>query len=218
MVSGRNGGTDIAAALFGKTRRNVLALLFGQPGRSFYLREIAVRAGTGMSQVQKELQQLVAAGLVLRERRANQMHFRANPEAPIYVELLGIVTKTFGVADVLRKMLVPFKNRIRLAFIYGSTAKGTANAASDVDLLLVADLPPSELSLPLARTQKQLGRKISVITYSSEEFSEMRAQEHHFISAILEGPKIYLVGNDRTVDEFRHEQPRKPRARRTARG
>ena len=211
-------GTDIAGALFGKTRRNVLALLFGQPGRTFYLREIAARAGTGMSQVQKELQQLVGAGLVLREQRANQTHFRANPEAPIYVELLGIVTKTFGVADVLRKMLVPFKNHIRLAFIYGSIAKGSANAASDVDLLLVADLPPSEVSLPLERTQKQLGRKISMITYSSNEFGSMLAQEHHFISAVLKGPKIWLVGNDRTLDEFRNEQSRKPRARRAARG
>jgi predicted nucleotidyltransferase len=215
MVAAR---IDIAGALFGKTRRSVLALLFGQPGRSFYLREIAARAGTGMSQVQKELQQLVAAGLVLREQRANQMHFRANPEAPIYVELLGIVTKTFGVADVLRKMLASFRNRTRLAFVYGSIAKGTATAASDVDLLLVADLPPSELSLPLTRAQKQLGRNISVITYSTEEFGSMLAREHHFISAILEGPKIYLVGNDLTLDEFRHDQARKPRARRTARG
>jgi len=210
--------TDIAGALFGKTRRSVLALLFGQPGRSFYLREIATRAASGMSQVQKELQQLVAAGLVLREQRANQTHFRANPEAPIYVELLGIVTKTFGVADVLRKMLVPFKNRIRLAFVYGSIAKGTANAASDVDLLVVADLPPSEVSLPLARVQEQLGRKISLITYSTKEFGTMLSQEHHFISAVLKGAKIYLVGNDRTLDELRQEQPRKSRARRTARG
>jgi predicted nucleotidyltransferase len=55
--------------------------------------------------------------------------------------LLRIVTKTFGVAEVLRKMLVPFKNRIRLAFIYGSIAKGTANAARDVDLLVVCRPP-----------------------------------------------------------------------------
>jgi len=208
----------MASALFGKTRRNVLALLFGQPGRSFYLREIAARAGTGMSQVQKELQQLVAAGLVLREQRANQMHFRANPEAPIYSELLGIVTKTFGVADVLRKMLVPFKSRIRLAFIYGSIAKGSANAASDADLFLVADLPPSEISLSLDRVRKQLGRNISSVTYSSEEFGSMLSQEHHFISSVLEGPKIWLVGNEHVLDEFRHEQSRKPRARRAARG
>lgn len=214
MIAAR---TDTAAALFGKTRRNVLALLFGQPDRSFYLREIAARAGTGMGQVQKELEQLVAAGLVLREPRANQVHFRANPEAPIYGELLGIVTKTFGIADVLREMLAPFKGRIRLAFIYGSIAKGTARAGSDIDLLLVADLPPSALSLPLADLHQRLGRNISAVTYATGEFSTMLRGEHHFISAILEGPKIWLVGNDRILDELRHEQPRQPRARRTAR-
>lgn len=209
--------TDLAAALFGKTRRSVLALLFGQAGRSFYLREIAARAGTGMGQVQKELAQLAAAGLVLREKRANQVHFRANAEAPIYGELLGIVTKTFGVADVLREALAPFRSRIRLAFIYGSIAKGTADAASDIDLLLVADLPPSALSLPLAGLRERLGRNVSMVTYSAGEFGSMLRDEHHFIRAILEAPKIHLIGDDRTLDELRHGQLRKPRARRAAR-
>lgn len=209
--------TDLAMALFGKTRRNVLALLFGQSGKTFYLREIVSRSGTGMSQVQKELEQLVAAGLVLREQRANQVHFHANPEASIYGELLGIVTKTFGIADVLREMLTPFESRIRLAFIYGSIAKGTSDAASDIDLLLVADLPPSMLSVPLSELNKRLGRKISMVTYSAEEFGSMLRGDHHFISAILAGPKIWLVGNDRILDELRHAKPRKPRSRRSAR-
>lgn len=209
--------TDTAGALFGKTRRNVLALLFGQPDRSFYLREIVARAGGGISQVQKELEQLVAASLVLREQRANQVHFRANPEASIYGELLGIVTKTFGIADVLRDALARFKGRIRLAFVYGSIAKGTAHATSDIDLLLVADLPPSELAVPLAGLRERLGRKISLVSYSAGEFGSMLRGQHHFISAILDGPKIWLIGDERTLDEFRQEQPRKPRARRAAR-
>jgi predicted nucleotidyltransferase len=208
---------DTAGALFGKTRRNVLALLFGQPDRSFYLREIVARAGGGISQVQKELEQLVAANLILREKRANQVHFRANSEASIYGELLGIVTKTFGIADVLREALARFKDRVRLAFVYGSIAKGTAHATSDIDLLLVADLPPSEFAVPLATLREQLGRKISLISYSADEFGAMLRGQHHFIGAILNGPKIWLIGNERILDEFRQEQPRKPRARRAAR-
>lgn len=209
--------TDTAAALFGKTRRNVLALIFGQPDRSFYLREIAGRAGSGMSQVQKELEQLVSAGLVMREKRANQVHFRANQQASIYSELLGIVTKTFGVADVLREMLGPFGRRIGLSFIYGSIAKGTSGAASDIDLLIVTDIPPSVLSVPLSDMNKRLGRNVSAVTYSTEEFGAMLRGEHHFIKTILEGPKIWLVGDERILDEFRHAKPRKPRARKSAR-
>ena len=209
--------TDLPIALFGKTRRNVLALLFGQPDKTFYLREIVSRSGTGMSQVQKELEQLVAAGLVLREQRANQVHFHANPEASIYGELLGIVTKTFGVADVLREVLARFEDRVRLAFVYGSIAKGTAHATSDIDLLLVADLPPSELAVPLAALRERLGRKISLVSYSAGEFGSMLQGRHHFIDAILNGPKIWLIGDEHTLDEFRQEQPRKPRARRTTR-
>lgn len=211
--------TDLATALFGKTRRNVLALLFGQPGKSFYLREIVSRSGTGMSQVQKELEQLVAARLVLRERRANQVHFQANAEASIYGEMLGIVTKTFGVADVLREALARFKDRVRLAFVYGSIAKGTAHASSDIDLLVVADdLPPSELAVPLAGLRDQLGRKISLVSYSADEFGSMIRGQHHFISAILNGPKIWLIGDERALDDVRQKQPRKSRAHRSARG
>ena len=209
--------TDASVALFGKTRRSVLALLFGQPGRSFYLREIAARAGAGMSQVQKELGQLAAAGLVVREQRANQVHFHANREAPIYGELLGIVTKTFGVADVLREAIAPFKSRIAFAFIYGSIAKGTATAASDIDLLLVGDLAPSVVSFPLAEARTRLGRNVSLVAYSTEEFRSMLQNGHHFINSVLAGPKIWLAGSERSLDELRHQQPRKPRARRAAR-
>lgn len=208
---------DAAGALFGRTRRNVLALIFGQPGRTFYLREIVSRCGTGVSQVQKELEQLVAAGLLLREKRANQVHFHANPDASIYGELLGIVTKTFGIADVVREVISPFKSRVRMAFIYGSIAKGTAHAASDIDVLLVADLPPSEFAVPLAGLRERLGRKISLVCYSLREFSAMLQGRHHFISAILNGPKIWLIGDERTLDELGQKQPRKSRARRTAR-
>ena len=208
---------DLAVALFGKTRRNVLALLFGQPERTFYLREIAARAASGMGQVQRELAQLVAAGLVLREPRGNQVHFRANPRAPIFSELTALVTKTFGVADVLREALAPFENRIRLAFVYGSIAKGTAGAASDIDLLLIAELPPSALAPPLDEAQQRLGRRVSMVAYEPTEFVALLDARHHFVRTVLSGPKIWLVGNDGAVDELRHEQPRQSRARRAAR-
>jgi len=93
---------SVAEALFGKAQRAVLALLFGQPDRAFYLREVVIAAGTGASQVQKELDNLTRAGLILREPRGNQVWFRANPDAPVFPELKSLVAKTFGIADVVR--------------------------------------------------------------------------------------------------------------------
>jgi predicted nucleotidyltransferase len=214
-MTGASSG-DIATALFGKTRRNVLALLFGRPESSFYLREIAARAGRGMSQVQKELEQLVAAGLVIRERRANQVHFRANPEAPIYAELRGIVTKTFGIADVLRRLLTPYATRLRAAFIFGSIAKGTSAARSDVDLLWIGELRPSEIVLGLAEVENRLARKVSVIAYSEGEFATLAAEGDHFVSTVLGGSVIWLIGNPRVLDELRRSQSRKPRTGKAA--
>jgi uncharacterized protein len=207
---------DIASALFGRTRRNVLSLLFGQPDRSFYLREIYAHSGGGMSQIQKELEQLAAAGLVLRERRANQVHFRANPDAPVYAELQGIVAKTFGIADVLRGALAAHAEAIKLAFIYGSIAKGNAVAASDIDLLIVGDVRLSQLAEALAAAETRLGRRISPVVYSRDEFAALVKDARHFLTAVLAGPRIPLIGDEATLDELR--RPAKSRSRKATRG
>lgn len=87
----------LSAALFGKTRRAVLALLFSRPGESFYLREIVRSAGVGQGTVQRELEQLTRTGVVQRFRRGRQVYFQANPKCPVFDELCGIIRKTAGI-------------------------------------------------------------------------------------------------------------------------
>lgn len=91
---------SVTDALFGKARRAVLALLFGHPDRAFYTREIIGVAKVGASQVQSELDRLTRAGLLIRETLGNQVHYRVNKSASVYPDLLGLVTKSFGVAEL----------------------------------------------------------------------------------------------------------------------
>src|SRR5205807_6684818 len=126
-------------ALFGKTQRQVLGLLFADPERSYFANEIVRLAGSGSGAVHRELAVLEAAGLVSATRVGNQKHYRANRASPIFEELRGIVVKTFGVADVLRGALAPLAAKIRSAFIYGSVAKGNDTATSDIDLMVISD-------------------------------------------------------------------------------
>lgn len=186
----------IGEALFNKTRRAVLALLFGQPDKSFYTREIVAAAGAGASQVQKELDQLSRAGLLIRERRANQVFFHANPEAPVFAELSGLVAKTFGIADVLRASLDPLRSQIEAAFIYGSVARSEHHARSDIDVFLVGDILLSQLAVPLSEVEKKLGRQVSTTIFDRNEFVSLQKKHDHFISRVLAGPKIFLIGDD----------------------
>lgn len=210
------GHDRLAAVLFGKSMRAVLALLFGRPDRRFFVREIARAAGVSPSSLQRELAALAEGGALTRIGEGRQVYYQANPACPIFEELKSISAKTFGVADELKRQLAPHAARIRLAFVYGSVAKGSAAAASDIDLLWVGDLRPSEPVLALAKAEQRLGRKISVIAYAQGEFAGLLARRDHFLSTVLEEPVLWVFGNQEMLDEIRPAQPRKPRSRKAA--
>ncbi|MGL6040922.1 MAG: nucleotidyltransferase domain-containing protein, partial [Deefgea sp.] len=127
-------------ALFTKSQQRVLAVLFGQPQRSFYANEIITLAGGGSGAVQRELAKLADAGLIKSLRIGNQKHYQANADSPIFAELRSIVVKTFGLTEVLRVALAELDAQIELALVYGSVAKGNEHAASDIDLMVVGEL------------------------------------------------------------------------------
>jgi uncharacterized protein len=202
---------SIAESLFGKAQRAMLASLFGQPERSFYLRELVAAAGTGTSQVQKELDNLVRSGLVLREPRGNQVWFRANPDSPVFAELKSLVAKTFGIADVVREALRPFSKKILAAFVYGSVARGEHDAASDVDVLIVGEVAPSRLASAQIRLREVLGRPVRVVVYGAEELRQHRMAREHFISKVLSQSKIWLYGSEAGFKASHAQGTRKPR-------
>lgn len=188
---------NLGEALFTKTQRRVLGLLFGNPDRSYYANEIVRFAGAGIGTVQRELGRLESAELVTVSKIGNQKHYQANRQAPIFEELRGIVLKTFGVADHLRAALAPHSKRIKAAFIYGSVAAGSDTASSDIDVLIVSD----DLSFPaaikaLSKAEQQAGRAINPSVYSSSEWRRKFSDEGGFVKRVMGRPRIFLIGSD----------------------
>lgn len=206
----------LSAALFGKSMRAILAQLYGRPDRRCYVREIARAAGLSPSSLQRDLVALQRAGIIERSEDGRQVYYRADPRCPIFEELKGIAAKTFGVAEVLRTVLRPKAKRIRAALIYGSVAKGTAAGGSDIDLLVIGELAPSETSVELAKASRRLGREVSLITYSPAEFAALVAQKSSFATSVLQGPVIWLIGSREMLNGFRPHESRKPGARKAA--
>ena len=188
---------SLADALFGGTQQRVLALLFGQPERSFYASELIALTRSGSGAVQRELARLAQSELVTVRASGNQKHYQANPRSPIFAELCGITQKTMGMAEPLRAALAPLAPRIRAAFVYGSVAKRQDTASSDVDVMLVSeDLSYPELYLAVEALGEQLGRKVNPTIYTPEEFAQRVARGDAFVRRVLAQPRIWLIGSD----------------------
>lgn len=186
---------SMAQALFSSTQLRVLALLFGQPDRSFFATEIISLVGAGSGSVQRELKKLSDSGLAIVSQIGNQKHYQANRSAPIYEELCALIRKTVGLADPIREALEPKRKAIRLALIYGSVAKQRDTASSDIDLLLVSDsLTLEAVYRLLEEAERTLGRPINPTLYSTTEFEKRRSTKNAFLNRVLTGETIVLIG------------------------
>lgn len=186
---------SLADALFTATQQRILGLLFGQPGRSFYVTELIELADVGRGGVQRELSRLERSGLLVIERIGNQKHYQANPKAPIYEELCSIISKTVGVKEKIRVALEPLEMQISLALIYGSIAKQSDTVTSDIDLLVVSDdLTLEDLYIQLATVEKDLGRQTNPTLYTVAEFKKRRTSGNAFLNSVLAGPIVVLKG------------------------
>jgi predicted nucleotidyltransferase len=186
--------SQLGDALFTTTQQQVLGLLYGQPGRSFYIKEILRLTGMGVATIKRELDRMLAAGILRMTRIGNQHHYQANPQCPIYAELLGIVKKTFGVAGVIRSALEPLGDSIESAFVFGSVASGKENSASDIDLLVIGSAAFSDVVTALYPVQEALGREVNPKIYRPDEWARMRQTNDAFLRDVLAKPRMDVMG------------------------
>jgi predicted nucleotidyltransferase len=193
---------SISNALFSKVQQRVLALIFGHPERSFYTSEIVRSIHSGTGAVERELSRLQRSGLVSVERIGNQKHYRANHRSPVFDELRSLVLKTVALTEPLRKSLQPYADKIKTAFVYGSVAKGTDTAESDIDLMVIGDeLGYAELYTALQNAEDVLRRKINPLFLSPEDWRRKASQTGSFISEISAVPKLFIFGSEKDIQK-----------------
>ncbi len=190
-----NHPSGLLECLFGKTRRSILALLYSHSDESFHLRKILRLTGISPGAGQRELKRLSEAGIILRSLRDNQVHFQANPDCPIHDELKSFITKTQGVADVLRSALKPLAGSIKTAAVYGSIAQGAATKESDVDVLIIGDVAFADVVEKLSPAQDVLRREVNPCVMSEAEFQSRISKGDHFLMSILKGAFVPLLGD-----------------------
>jgi predicted nucleotidyltransferase len=193
----------LSDALFSKVQQRVLSLIFGQPERSFYVSEIIRSVHSGTGAVGRELSRLQRSGLVSVERIGNQKHYRANRDSPIFEELHSLVAKTIGLAEPIRKSLEPYADAIKAAFVYGSVAKGTDTARSDIDLMVIGEeLNYSDLYTAAQQAEAKLKRKINPTFLCPKDWQRKASDLGSVINKISASPKIFIFGSEKDLNPW----------------
>jgi predicted nucleotidyltransferase len=190
-------------------RRKALALLLLRPDRPLHIREIARMTATSAGTMAKELDQLQRAGILQKLQVGNQVQFSANTNHPVFPELSALLRKTVGLADVIVEALADVADRIEVAFVFGSVARGAEHAYSDVDLVVVGDVEFGQLLSALYPAQQTLQREINPKIYSPREWASKLKSGSAFLREVMARPKIFLIGNQHDLNRL--GEPRKNR-------
>ncbi len=190
---------SLASELLGTSRAAILATLLLRSETELHARELARVTGVSIGTLLRELKTLLALGLVKRREVGRQVFFSADPASPVFGELASLLRKTVGLGDRLRDALAPLADSVRVAFVYGSMAAGTAAPHSDVDVMVIGDVSFSDVTRALHAEQSVLGREINPTVMTAAEFKSKRRARDGFVQSIAKGPKIWLVGGE---DEF----------------
>jgi len=190
----------LSETLFGRTRGAVLSVLYGHVGKGFYLRQLARLTDIALGPVQREIRQLVEAGLVTRKTVGAQTLYSANQKSPVFREIKSLVNKTVGMRDILADALDPLRERINLAFVYGSVARSRETENSDVDLMIVGKVDFDEVIAGLAGAEKTLNREVNPTVYSIREFG--KKVRGNFLKTVLADKKLFIIGDEDDLREL----------------
>jgi len=180
--------------LSSRARAEIFRLLFGVSSRELYMRELERRSGLALGTVQQELKKLVGMELLEARKDGNRVYYSANASHALHEDIHSLVLKTSGLVDVLREVLSA--EGIRVAFVFGSVARGDKGAAGDVDLMIIADLGLAAASSLLSGVSEKLGREVNPHAMDAAEFSRRRGSGDPFLLRVLDSPKLFVVGDE----------------------
>lgn len=191
-----------ADALFPKIRQNILAATYSQPEKWWFLSELAAFIKVSPSSVQRELQSLSGSAILRKRRDGNRLYFQAETESPIYAPLRDLIVQTLGITAELKESLTSISSEIVCAFIYGSVALEKERATSDVDLMVIGETGLAELAPMLRQLENKFNREINATCYRPEEFQRKIKSSNHFLTNVINGNKIFLIGGEHELDKL----------------
>lgn len=178
---------DDLARLFTKSNLAVLAeLAKGEHS----VRELAGVLGCSPAKIHQAAKLFARHGIVLAERRQNRLVLRPNRASPLYQKIQALVNTDRVLAA---KPFAALAKRGAIG-MYGSCARGTDDAESDLDLLIVTDEKELAIRPVLRELEAATGRRISPLVLTRRQLSSL-AREDPAFAAQLQATVVALHGD-----------------------
>ncbi len=185
----------LSEILSSKIRADIFRLFFGVSDNELHMREIERRSGYAIGTIQSELRKLLRLDLVSKRKDGNRTYYRANKDHPLFLDIQRLVLKTVGLVDILQNKLTK-SQEITIAFVFGSIARQEEMAGSDIDLVVIGHLGLREVTALLSGLTEKVGREINPHVFTVKEFKKRIARKEHFITQVLDEPKIFIFGDE----------------------
>ena len=184
--------------LFSSSARvQILSLLLLNPDTKFYQREIETITGLAIRSIQRETEKLEALGVLHKSAEANKVYFQGNRDYILFPELRKILLKTVGLKVILADAQAD--ERTKAAFIHGPFAAGREKPTDPIAVFVVGDVSKQELQARAEEVQSSIGREITCYVRTPQSFRSRVQLGYGFVANVLAGPKLFLVGDKRTL-------------------
>jgi predicted nucleotidyltransferase len=196
---------SVIDAIISTTKQKILSAMILKPDKWWYLSDLAKEIKTSPSSLQRDLLKLTDADVLRKRQEGNRTYYQANTNCPIFYELQGILIKTVGICDKLSSALQPLLHQIHTAFIYGSIARKEEVSTSDVDIMIIGEAKFADIVKRLKPVERIIDREINPTVYQINEFMK-GLSESSFLMEVMEGEKVFVIGNDKKLAEISQER------------
>jgi predicted nucleotidyltransferase/predicted transcriptional regulator with HTH domain len=182
-------------SLRSELRRKLLTYFYANRSDRAYVRQLANALSVDSTNLSRELARLEREGLLRSEVEGRQRYYSINPQYPYLKAVFSLLQGTVGIVPTLKSALHRVRG-IDQAYLYGSFAKNEADAASDIDLFIVGQPDPENLTAEVRKLEKALNREVNYTVFNPQELKRKLAAHDPFLTDVWEGKRIELIGNE----------------------
>jgi predicted transcriptional regulator len=189
--------------LFGsKTRVKLLQMFYGNPNRSFYVREITRKIDEQINSVRRELANLLSIGIITSDGTNNRLYYEVNQDFEFYAPLSEIfgapAVKQVGTkrsqssapVDALKAL-----GNVELALY---TGQFTRDERTGIDFLLVGDINQTQLSKFISDLEAKEGKEIRYTVMTLDDFRYREQIKDRFIANIF-AAKTQIIADKQNI-------------------